>query len=184
MPFELDIGAKIRARRLSNRQTLKQLAEKTGCSSAYLSQIENGKVSPSIASLKRIADALQAKITDLFLEAVPDEPVVVSADQRVLISLERWNAEIWSMVADPKNKRMHPFYTIIQPGGGSHGSYAHVGEEFGIVLKGQLEIDLDGVVHLVNENESFYYTSSQPHNWTNPGSGETVVVWVISPPTF
>jgi len=184
MPFELDIGAKIRARRLSNHQTLKQLAEKAGCSSAYLSQIENGKVSPSIASLKKVADALQAKITDFFLETVPDEPVVVRPDQRVLISLDRWNAKIWSMVADPKNKRMHPFYTIIQPGGGSHGSYAHVGEEFGIVLKGQLEIDLDGVVHLVKENESFYYRSSQPHNWTNPGSGETIVVWVISPPTF
>ncbi|MBI5569376.1 MAG: cupin domain-containing protein [Desulfomonile tiedjei] len=184
MPLELDIGAKIRARRLSNHQTLKQLAEKARCSSAYLSQIENGKVSPSIASLKKIADALQAKITDLFLESVPDEPVVVRPDQRVLISLDRWNAEIWSMIADPKNKRMHPFYTIIQPGGGSHGSYSHVGEEFGIVLKGQLEIDLDGVAHLVKENESFYYSSSQPHNWTNPGSSETIVVWVISPPTF
>ena len=112
MSLEMDIGAKIRARRLSNHQTLKQLAEKVGCSSAYLSQIENGKVSPSIASLKKIADALQAKITDLFMETVPDEPVVTKPDERVLISLDRWNAKIWSMIADPKNKRMHPFYTI------------------------------------------------------------------------
>jgi transcriptional regulator with XRE-family HTH domain len=184
MPLEIDIGAKIKARRLSNQQTLKQLAEKVGCTSAYLSQIENGKVSPSIASLKKIAEALQAKITDFFMEVAPDEPVVLGPDQRVLISLERWNAKIWSMVADTKNKRMQPFYTIIQPGGGSHGSYSHVGEEFGIVLKGQLEIELDDTVHLVHENESFYYSSSRPHNWTNPGKAETIVVWVISPPTF
>jgi len=44
MSLEIDIGAKIKARRLSNQQTLKQLAEKVGCTSAYLSQIENGKV--------------------------------------------------------------------------------------------------------------------------------------------
>jgi transcriptional regulator with XRE-family HTH domain len=183
MPLEVDIGAKVKARRKSNRQTLRQLAEMVGCSSAYLSQIENGKVSPSIASLKRIADALQANITDFFMESSAD-PVVLRPDQRVLITLERWNAKIWSMIADPKNKRMQPFMTIIEPGGGSHGVYAHVGEEFGLVLKGRLEVELDGAVHVVNENESFYYNSSQPHTWTNPGKGETVVVWVISPPTF
>ena len=184
MPLEIDIGAKIKARRLSNQQTLKQLAEIVGCTSAYLSQIENGKVSPSIASLKKIAEALQANITDFFMEVAPDEPVVLRPDQRVLISLKRWNAKVWSMISDPKNKRMQPFYTIIQPNGGSHGSYSHVGEEFGIVLKGQLEIELDGQVHVVHQNESFYYSSSRPHKWTNPGKGETIVVWVISPPTW
>jgi transcriptional regulator with XRE-family HTH domain len=184
MSLEIDIGAKIKVRRLSNQQTLKQLAEKVGCTSAYLSQIENGKVSPSIASLKKISEALQANITDFFMGVAPDEPVVLRPDQRVLISLDRWNAEIWSMVADTKDKRMQPFFTVIQPGGGSHGSYSHVGEEFGIVLKGQLAIELDGTMHLVNQNESFYYSSSRPHNWTNTGNTETIVVWVISPPTF
>lgn len=184
MPVEVDIGSKIRARRQSNGQTLKQLSEKVGCTSAYLSQIERGKVSPSIASLKKIAEALQAKISDFFVESVANEPVVLSAKSRTLISLERWNAKIWSLVADPKNKRMHPFYTTIESGGGSHGTYSHVGEEFGIVLKGELTIELDGVMHLVKENESFYYSSSRPHNWTNPGDKETIVVWVISPPTF
>ncbi len=184
MPIEADIGAKIKARRLANRQTLKQLAEKAGCTGAYLSQIEHGKVSPSIASLKRIADALQSKISDFFLDTGTEVPVVLRPDQRVLISLERWNAKIWSLVSDPKDKRMHPFYTVIEPGGGSHGTYTHVGEEFGIVLKGRLEIELDGVIYRVNEDESFYYSSSLPHNWTNPGLVQTAVVWVISPPTF
>lgn len=184
MVAEMDLGGKIKGLRQNSHLTLKQLAEKVGCSDAYLSQVENAKVSPSIASLKRIAEALGVKITDFFVESVTDEPVVLSPERRTLISAKRWNAKIWSLVADPRNKRMHPFYTTIAPGGGSHGSYSHVGEEFGIVLKGQLSIELDGVVHVVNENESFYYSSSQPHNWTNPGKEETVVVWVISPPTF
>jgi transcriptional regulator with XRE-family HTH domain len=164
--------------------TLKQLAEKVGCTDAFLSQIENGRVSPSIASLKRIAEALQSKITDFFVEFGDDDPVVLRPDQRVTLTLERWSARIQSLVINPKNKRMHPFFTTIEPGGGSHGLYSHVGEEFGIVLKGELEIDLDGTIHLVKQNESFYYNSSQPHSWTNPGTEETVVVWVISPPTF
>ena len=184
MALEAKIGLRIKAHRQSNHLTLKQLAEKVGCTDAYLSQIENGRVSPSIASLKKIANALHSKITDFFVESEDDDPVVLPPDKRIRLSLERWNAEIQSLVVNPKNKRMHPFYTTIQPGGGSHGLYSHVGEEFGLVLKGELEIDLDGTVHRVRESESFYYNSSQPHSWTNPGDGETVVVWVISPPTF
>jgi transcriptional regulator with XRE-family HTH domain len=184
MALEADIGSRIKSLRQSNHLTLRQLAEKVGCTDAYLSQIENGRVSPSIASLKRIAEALQSKITDFFVESGDDDPVVLRTDQRVTLSLDRWNARIQSLVINPKNKRMHPFFTTIEPGGGSHGLYSHVGEEFGIVLKGELEIDLDGTIHVVKQNESFYYNSSQPHSWTNPGKEETVVVWVISPPTF
>ncbi len=184
MALETEIGKRIKAQRLAAKLTLKQLAEKVGCTDSYLSQIENGKVSPSIASLKKIADGLQTKITDFFVESQDDDPVVLPPERRIVLSLERWNARIESLVVNPKNKRMHPFYTTIEPGGGSHGSYSHVGEEFGIVLKGVLEIELDGVVHRVSENETFYYNSSQPHNWTNPEESETIVVWVISPPTF
>lgn len=184
MGLEGKIGQRIRAQRQSNNLTLRQLAEKVGCTEAYLSQIENGKVSPSIASLKKIADGLQTKITDFFVESQDDEPVVLTQDRRTTLSLERWNAKIESLVVNPKNKRMHPFFTTIQPGGGSHGLYSHVGEEFGLVLKGELEIDLDGSIHRVKKFESFYYNSSQPHSWINPGKTETVVVWVISPPTF
>lgn len=184
MSVELEIGHRIKARRLTDKLTLKQLAEKVGCSDAYLSQIENGKVSPSISSLKKISEALQAKITDFFVETEDDDPVVLSSEQRVTITLDGWNARIESLIINSKNKRMHPFFTTIQPGGGSHGLYSHVGEEFGIVLKGELQIDIDDTVHRVHSNESFYYNSNQPHSWTNPGKTDTVVVWVISPPTF
>jgi transcriptional regulator with XRE-family HTH domain len=184
MRIEMDIGTRIRALRQNEHLTLKQLAERVGCTDAYLSQLENGRVSPSIASLKKIADALQTKISDFFIEVQDDDPVVLTEDQRITLSLDRWNATIQSLIKNTKNKRMQPFFTTIQPGGGSHGLYSHVGEEFGIILKGQLEIQLDGTVYTVRENESFYYNSSLLHSWTNPGDSVTVVVWVISPPTF
>jgi len=184
MAFVTEIGPRIKTHRLSNHMTLKQLAAAVGCSDAYLSQIENGRVSPSISSLKKIADALQTKITDFFVETQDDDPVVLSPDRRITLSLERWNARIQSLVLNPKNKRMHPFFTTVQPGGGSHGLYSHVGEEFGLVLQGELEVELDGTVYRVRKDESFYYNSSLPHSWTNPGKIDTVVVWVISPPTF
>ncbi|MEI8181841.1 MAG: helix-turn-helix transcriptional regulator [Desulfomonile sp.] len=76
--------------RHSNRMTLKQLAEVVGCSDAYLSQIENGRVSRSISSLKRIADALQTKTTDFFVEPQDDDPVVLPPHRRITLVLESW----------------------------------------------------------------------------------------------
>lgn len=184
MSLEDHIGERIRALRSDHGLTLRQLSELVGYSEAYLSQIENARISPSISCLKKISDALHTKITDFFVESPTDEPVVLRPDQRVTITLSRWNARIESLIRNPRNKRMQPFYTTIQPGGGSHGQYSHVGEECGLVLKGELEIDLNGSAYRVKENESFYYNSSEPHSWVNPGEEETVVVWVISPPTF
>ena len=108
MALEIDIGQRIRSHRQSNHLTLKQLAEKVGCTDAYLSQIENGRVSPSIASLKRIASALQSKITDFFVEGQDDDPVVLKQDQRISLSLDRWNAEIQSLVVNPKKQADAP----------------------------------------------------------------------------
>lgn len=184
MVIESTIGPRIRQLRKQHKLTLKQLSEKVGCTDAYLSQVENGKVSPSISKLKKIADALRTNIADFFVERRDNDPVVLSPDRRVTLSLSRWNANLQSLVLNPSGKRMHPFFTTIKPGGGSHGLYSHVGEEFGLVLQGELEIELGGETYLVHQGESFYYNSTQPHSWINPGEKDTIVVWVISPPTF
>ena len=62
--------------------------------------------------------------------------------------------------------------------------HTHEGEEFGIVLKGELELTINDKVHVVRENESFYFTSQTPHNWNNKSKEDAIVVWVITPPTF
>jgi uncharacterized cupin superfamily protein len=83
--------------------------------------------------------------------------VVLKPEEWVMPTLHRWNAKIQSLVKNSRDKRIHLFFTTIQPGGGSHGLYSHVGEEFGLVLKGVLEIDINRTVYTVRENESFYY---------------------------
>ena len=72
-----EIAEKLKAFRLGNRMTLKQLAIKAGCTDAYLSQLERGRANPSITTLKKIAQALQVKVVDFFLESEPEENDVV-----------------------------------------------------------------------------------------------------------
>jgi transcriptional regulator with XRE-family HTH domain len=180
-----EIAEKLKALRLANRLTLKELAKKAGCTDAYLSQLERGRANPSIMILKKIASALEVKVVDFFIDPETDgDDVVLKEEERVNINFRTGDAKMQLLVRDIKNKRMQPFYTTIEPGGGSEGSYSHVGEECGIVLRGLLEIQIKGKVHRLRKNESFYFSSREPHSWSNPGKGKTVVVWVVSPPTF
>ena len=179
------LGEKIREARKKRGLTLAEVAGSVGCSLSFVSGVERGKVSPSITTLKRIADALEVNIVDFFMPSNdPAEPIVMRESDRIGISMKRWKAKINLLVKSTHGKRMSPFYTVIQPGGGAIGSYRHEGEEFGIVLKGELEINLNGTIHRIKENESFYYSSQIPHGWVNPTNKETIVVWVVSPPSW
>jgi quercetin dioxygenase-like cupin family protein len=103
---------------------------------------------------------------------------------RVNMSFRRGGPKIQMLVRNIQNKRMQPFYTTIEPGGGSKGAYSHTGEECGIVLQGELELNLNGKAYRVKKNESFYFSSQELHSWSNPGKKKTIVLWVVSPPTF
>lgn len=180
-----EIAEKLKALRLANRMTLKQLAQQAGCTDAYLSQLERGRANPSIMILKKIASALKVKVVDFFLENETGEnDVVLKEKERININFRRGDAKIQMLVRNIHDKRMQPFYTTIEPKGGSKGPYSHIGEEFGIVLKGQLEINLKGKSYRLKKNESFYFSSQEPHSWSNPGKTQTVLIWVVSPPTF
>ncbi len=72
----------------------------------------------------------------------------------------------------------------IAPGAGSGESYAHEGEEFIFVLRGELQIALDGEEYHLQRGDSFYFESATPHHWKNPGRTETWLLWVNTPPTF
>ena len=63
---EVDVGERLRTLRQFRRYTLQSVAARSGISESFLSQVERGRSNASIASLKRIADALGVSMADLF----------------------------------------------------------------------------------------------------------------------
>ena len=179
------IGRKLRELRKANRLTLKQVAQKAGCTESYISQLENGNANPSISTLKKIAAVFNVQIVDFFIEEAQEDPVVVRKDERIDIEFkDGGKTHIQSMVRNTKNKRMVAFYTTIDPGGGSSGVYSHIGEEFGLILSGEMELTIEGKTYLLKEGDSFYFSSVRPHGFANRSKKKTVVAWIVSPPTF
>ena len=179
------IGKKLRELRKKNRLTLRQVAEKAGCTESYISQLENGNANPSISILKRIAAVFNVQIVDFFIDQAKNDPVVLRKDERVDIEFkDGGKTKIQTMVKNPQNKRMVAFYTTIEPGGGSSGLYTHFGEEFGLILSGEMDLTIEEETYHLKEGDSFYFSSSRPHGFSNNGKTKTVIAWIVSPPTF
>jgi transcriptional regulator with XRE-family HTH domain len=180
------LGQKLRATRRAKDQTLKHLAALTGFTEAYLSQVENGRTSPTLASLKKIAAAYDLSVVELLAEdPPPNSQIVLRREQRrnLILGAEGMVKEM--LVGSQNAKRMEPLLVTINPGEGSGGQYNHAGEEFGIVLSGALELTVEDNVFRLRKGDTFYFTSTRMHGFTNPSKrGKAVVLWVITPPTF
>jgi transcriptional regulator with XRE-family HTH domain/transposase-like protein len=172
-----------RFRRLRTRRglSLAQVARATGVSVGFLSALERGQMRSSIATLRRIARFYRTNILSLF-EAAEENPRLVRPAQRKILETTpgvRMELLAWGHTA------MEPHLFRVQPGGGSGESYAHEGEEFLHVLRGDFEIWLNSGEHYhLKPGDSLYFESSTPHRWKNPGRSETWLLWINTPPTF
>ena len=178
------LGEKLKAVRKERAYSLEDLARLTGFSKSFLSQIENGKNSPSIASLKKITAALAISIGELFDEDRGEQVYIQrKADRRPLEGVK--DKVIFEFVSSRvANRKMEPLFFSLLPGGESEGEYCHDGEEFGTVLEGTLHFQIAGKEHVLEAGDSIYFSSSLPHRWRNEGPGLMRALWVITPPTF
>jgi DNA-binding transcriptional MerR regulator/mannose-6-phosphate isomerase-like protein (cupin superfamily) len=175
------VGLRLRRLRLQQGSSLAKVARAAGVSVGFLSALERGQMSASVATLRRLARFYRLNILALFdpTEANPGrvrpgERKVLEAGHGVRMELLAWGDTI-----------MEPHLFRIAPSAGSGESYAHEGEEFLYVLKGSLEITLeDGETTVLEEGDSFYFESNTHHRWRNPGKKEAWVLWINTPPTF
>jgi len=174
-------GQRFRRLRVRRGLSLAQVARATGVSIGFLSSLERGQIRSSVATLRRIAKFYRTNILSLF-EAAGENRRLVRPEQRKILET---NAGVRMELLAWGNTAMEPHLFRIKPQGGSGESYAHEGEEFLHVLRGAFEIWLGDKEHYrLKTGDSLYFESSTPHRWRNPGSAETWLLWVNTPPTF
>jgi len=182
----MEIGERIKRFRTERSMTMKALAELAGISEPYVSQLEKNLATPSLGTLKKLAAALDVNIISFFAVEDGEQDVVCSLEQRREIVYPGGKIRAQLMVSRLNDKKIEPLYTIIEPGGDTQDPYFHSegGEEFGVLIKGQLILTVDGVDYKLKKGDAFYFRSDRPHRWANPGTETTEIVWVITPPTF
>jgi DNA-binding transcriptional MerR regulator/quercetin dioxygenase-like cupin family protein len=174
------IGGHLRQLRTQRGLSLAQVARSVGVSVGFLSALERSNMSGSVSTLRKLARFYKTNILTFFdpndvngRVVRPESRKVLEAGPGVRMELLAWG-----------NTVMEPHLFRVAPGSGSGESYAHEGEEFLYVLRGELRIALEGEDYQLKSGDSFYFESATPHNWKNPGKTETWILWVNTPPTF
>jgi transcriptional regulator with XRE-family HTH domain len=181
---DVDVGQGLRAIRVARRRTLREVAESAGLSESFLSQVERGRSSASIASLRRIAEALGVSMADLFQPSGLAQPRVLRRNERPALAFGILGRKM--LLTPGPQHHLEVFVGEIDEGGSTGAEpYAHGdSEELFVVLSGTVRLELGDDVHELEAGDSIGYWSSTPHRVSNAGDGIAEVIWVISPPSY
>ena len=174
------LGTRLRQLRTKRGASLARVAHAVGISVGFLSALERSHMTASVGTLRKLARFYKTNILEFFDAAHSSSPLVPPAQRKVLDAGQGVRMELlaWG------NTVMEPHLFRIAPQAGSGESYTHEGEEFLYILRGKLQIALQEKKFQLKSGDSFYFQSSTPHHWKNPGRSETLVLWINTPPTF
>jgi len=179
----------IRRIRKAKSFTLKDMAEKTGISWNYLSQIERGQTNPSIGTIKRITNALGIPFMGLANENPPPDTTnqkaaIVRRDMRKVLVFPKSKLKQYLLTPDLQRK-LEVLYGEVEPSEEYEEVwYSHEGEEFGFILEGRYEVTIEEEVHILEEGDCIYFQSHLPHKMRGIGDKPCKTIWVITPPSF
>jgi len=201
-----NLGERIREARLRTGLTLRALAREAGVSPSFVSQIENGKSQPSVATLYGFAKILNISVDELF-DSTADPRTLVDGwgpegnknpvnvwsptefSTRVSIihpshraHLEMADGVSWERLASTPEQGMAFMKIVYAPGATSTAGgdlVGHEGYEYGYVLKGTLEVAIGSEVFTLHEGDTLGFDSTIPHVLRNVGQSEFQGVWFV-----
>lgn len=179
----MNIGEKLRDLRLKMELTQEELGDRCDLTKGFISQLENNLTSPSINTLINILEALGSS-PEAFFAKSKQEKFVFRKDDVFTSENDEDKSTITWLISNAQKNDMEPILSTIEPGGLLFDEDPHIGEEFGYVIKGRIELIVAGETHTVQKGESFYFESNKTHKIHNPYNKEAELLMVSSPPSF
>ena len=176
----MQLGRKIRDLRLRRGLTVQQLAEATGLSKGFVSQVENGRTSPSLATLSDLAKSLETSVAYLVVEE-DLVPYVVRRSERPNMSVNGTGARVEVLSAQPR--RNLELLQAELPAGMSSGEKRqfHHGEEIVLCMEGRIRLSCGDHVVSLEVGDSCHFDGRVPHSIENAGDVPARVFIALTP---
>ena len=179
----IQLSQRLRSFRVQKGYTLEQVSEMTGLTRGVLSKVENFRVTPSLATLSKMAQAFGITMSELF-EGLDEKPemVVVRKDERLIVERDRPDSNIiyHALAHTRPNKIMEPFLLEVPPGEARRQKLAHEGEEFLMILKGKVDYEYGEHRFQLDEGDCLYEDGSKEHTLNNPTKDMALVLCIYA----
>jgi transcriptional regulator with XRE-family HTH domain len=178
---EAQIGDRLKRLREAAGLSLRTLATRAGFSASFLSQLENGLVSPSIASLERIARELGVTLADFFEASHAPAPAVIRAGDRPGFTSVWSRARVEALVPSGARRSLEAVAVTLSPRGAS-GRHAPglPTDQFAYVLKGPVSLSLAEERLTLGTGDAVVIPRKTPHRWQNDHTGPVEVLLVAT----
>src|SRR5699024_3515556 len=130
------MGQKIKTLRKEKKYTLKEVAEKTSVSISFLSQLENGKTSATLESLKKISETLDVTPSYFFPQDNQQFTPTIMRHDSLQTNLQESSFVCKNLAGKVPNALFSPLLIIMQPGDNRGALFSHTVEEFLYVSRG------------------------------------------------
>ena len=189
----MDIGGRLREVRESRGLSQRDVAARAGLTSSAISLIEQNKSSPSVASLKRLLDAIPMNMSEFFtvVEREERQKYFYSPDEYIELSpqdIGLGESAARVSLRQLGNASRHSLQVLHEtyPPGADTGPelLKHEGEEAGIIVSGIIEVTVGDQVRVLNPGDGYLFSSQLPHRFRNINDAPCVVISACTPPTF
>ena len=192
------LGPRLRAIRLSRGLSLRELARRLDLSPSTISQIETGKLQPSVRTLYALVSEFGVTVDAVLFDQAPPSPgdgpsasmpesssagpglTVQRAEGRPAITLD--SGVTWERLMFWADDDVEFIEAIYEPAGASgpdDSLVRHSGHEFGYLLSGTLRVVVGSDEFVLEPGDSITFPSSTPHRLANDGSETARAIWVV-----
>lgn len=189
----MNVGGRLKTVREGRGLSQRDLASRAGLTGAAISLIEQNKSSPSVASLKRLLDAIPMTMSEFFSEVeTPGPPkYFYAADEFVELSPqtiglgEGARRVSLRQLGDASKHALQVLHEVYPPNSDTGPDLlVHQGEEAGVVIEGIIEITVADQIRVLNPGDGYLFDSRLPHRFRNIGKERCVIVSACTPPSF
>jgi len=175
-----ELGGKVAKTRAERGWSLQQLARRSGLSPAAIHKIEKNGMTPTIASLMKIAGALGKSVAYFIEESEPLRPVtLIRSDSRARLYTSKLG-----LTLDNISGRYGPFFVAgaeanVEPFADSGPEpMLHPGEELVLLLEGSMRFVVGGERYDLDPGDSLHFRTTLAHSWANPSDQPAKAIWL------
>ena len=165
------IGSRIKRFREEKGLSLDEVCSRSGLEPEFLQAVEDENIYPSLGPLLKIARVLGIRLGTFLDDQMSQDPLIVRLeDRKEELSMLKGKGKpvalkFHSLGRGKKDRHMEPFYIEMLPEPSEDKKLSfHEGEEFIVVLSGEVEVSYGNEFHVLKPGDSIYYNSVVPHN--------------------
>lgn len=182
---EESVTSKMKKIRKQKSMTLKDMSRLTGFSISFLSQMERGISPVTLTSLKKISNALEIPMRELFQEDNLSKDEYVRRDTDIRLQGLRRNYKQMTVLSGHFDQRnMEIFHLTMEPEFVDYEESSHDGEEFYYVMKGTAKFVIENQEYVIGAGETIHYPSKKKHYVQNVEKTELELLCVLTPAIF